>query len=92
MKIGQVLTGLKMLLETSSRLPADTLRSRLSNAQSLVEQLMEQVQGMSLDLRPTMLDDLGLLPAAPLACEALCRPNRRPRQSRTFGARPTLCA
>jgi len=62
-EVGQVLTGLKMLLETSSHLPADTLRSRLSNAQSLVEQLMEQVQGMSLDLRPTMLDDLGLLPA-----------------------------
>ncbi len=51
------------MLETSSRLPADTLRSRLRNAQSLVEQLLEQVQGMSLDLRPTMLDDLGLLPA-----------------------------
>ncbi|MFZ1402011.1 MAG: PAS domain S-box protein, partial [Anaerolineae bacterium] len=62
-EVGQLLTGLKMLLETNSHLPADTLRSRLSNAQSLVEQLLEQVQGMSLDLRPTMLDDLGLLPA-----------------------------
>ncbi|MCX6032830.1 MAG: PAS domain S-box protein [Chloroflexi bacterium] len=62
-EVGQILTGLKMLLETSSHLPADTLCSRLSNAQSLVERLMEQVQGMSLDLRPTMLDDLGLLPA-----------------------------
>ncbi|MDE3089953.1 MAG: PAS domain S-box protein, partial [Chloroflexota bacterium] len=62
-EVGQVLTGLSILLETSSHLPADTLRSRLSNAQSLVEQLMGQVQGLSLDLRPTMLDDLGLLPA-----------------------------
>jgi PAS domain S-box-containing protein len=62
-EVGQILTGLKLSLEITSHLPADTLRARLSDAQSLVEQLMEQVQGLSLDLRPTMLDDLGLLPA-----------------------------
>jgi signal transduction histidine kinase len=34
----------------------------LSEAQSVVTQLMQQVRQMSLELRPSMLDDLGLLP------------------------------
>jgi signal transduction histidine kinase len=35
----------------------------LSQAQSLVNQLLKQVRDLSLDLRPALLDDLGLLPA-----------------------------
>ncbi len=62
-EIGQSLTGLRLILEMSQRLPAETIRSRLGDAQAQVDQLMEQVQDLSLDLRPTMLDDLGLLPA-----------------------------
>ncbi len=36
--------------------------TQLTDAQKLVGELMSQVRDMSLNLRPTMLDDLGLLP------------------------------
>ncbi|RME47320.1 MAG: GAF domain-containing protein [Chloroflexi bacterium] len=62
-EISQVLTGLKLALETIRRLPADMARERLGKAQELVNELMARVRELSLDLRPTMLDDSGLLPA-----------------------------
>jgi signal transduction histidine kinase len=62
-EIGQVLTGLKLTLEMSSRLPADAARTSLVEAQTLVNDLIAQVRELSLDLRPAILDDLGLLPA-----------------------------
>ena len=62
-EIGQVLTGLKLVLEMSARLPADAIRDRLGEAQALVSELMMKVRDLSLNLRPAMLDDLGLLPA-----------------------------
>jgi signal transduction histidine kinase len=46
----------------SARLPAQTVQSRLGDAQALVDELMERVDALSLDLHPEMLDNLGLLP------------------------------
>ena len=62
-EIGQVLTGLKLLLETGGRASSDTAAAHMAEAQELVGQLLDRVRDLSLDLRPTMLDDLGLLPA-----------------------------
>lgn len=62
-EIGQLLTGLKLTLEMCADLPAKASRESLSEAQALVKELMDQVHDLSLDLRPAMLDDLGLLPA-----------------------------
>lgn len=62
-EVGQVLTGLKLSLEMAARLPAEARRARLDEAWALTDQLLGQVRRMSLDLRPSMLDDLGLLPA-----------------------------
>jgi PAS domain S-box-containing protein len=62
-EIGQVLTGLKLTLEMSARLPAEELGNGLAEARVLVNELMARVRKLSLDLRPAMLDDLGLLPA-----------------------------
>jgi signal transduction histidine kinase len=62
-QIGQILTGLSLLLGVSEQAPVDLLGSRLREAQDLVEELMSRVDQMSLDLRPAMLDDLGLLHA-----------------------------
>ncbi len=62
-EVGQLLTGLKLTLEISVRLPADAVRARLGEAQALIGELMTRVRDLSLDLRPAMLDDLGLLPA-----------------------------
>ncbi|MCM3872183.1 MAG: PAS domain-containing protein [Pyrinomonadaceae bacterium] len=61
-EIGQVLTGLKLSLEIGSRQPAHEVGASLDQARTLVNDLMVRVRNLSLDLRPAMLDDLGLLP------------------------------
>lgn len=61
-EIGQTLTGLKLTLEMSARLPPDKVETSLNQARVLVNELMAQVRSLSLALRPAMLDDLGLLP------------------------------
>src|SRR5207245_10100950 len=62
-EVGQRLTGLKLSLELSTQLPADKIADRHAEALKLVNELTARVREMSLALRPTMLDDLGLLPA-----------------------------
>ncbi len=61
-EISQVLTGLKLSLEMCARLPAEDVGSNLRQANILVNELMARARKLSLDLRPGMLDDLGLLP------------------------------
>jgi signal transduction histidine kinase len=61
-EIGQQLTGLKLSLELAARLPADGLLSVVREASGLVNELMTVVRRLFLDLRPPMLDDLGLVP------------------------------
>ncbi|HEX9951295.1 MAG TPA: histidine kinase, partial [Rubricoccaceae bacterium] len=61
-EIGQVLTALKFTLEHIDRAPTmpDGL---LTGAREMVRGLQDQVRNLSLDLRPSMLDDFGLVPA-----------------------------
>lgn len=61
--IGQYLTGLKLLLEGYDRLPEALRAQRLEQASKLVNELIGRVRNLSLDLRPAMLDDFGLVPA-----------------------------
>lgn len=61
-QVGQSLTVLSLLLDKAVRLPPEDVASNLTEAQALVSELMGQVRDLSLDLRPGMLDDLGLLP------------------------------
>jgi PAS domain S-box-containing protein len=61
-QIGQSLTALQLLLARAAKLPQEDMMASLSEAQSVVSELMAQVRQLSLDLCPTMLDDLGLLP------------------------------
>jgi signal transduction histidine kinase len=61
-EVGQSLTALKFHLEVLAN--ADSQPSqRVREARALVDELMSRVSNLSLDLRPAMLDDLGLLPA-----------------------------
>lgn len=61
-QIGQSLTVLKLILGQAARLaPAEGVQI-LNEAQVLVSELIQQIREMSLRLRPSMLDDLGLLP------------------------------
>jgi signal transduction histidine kinase len=62
-EIGQLLTGLKLALATTSLLEGAEARANLEQAQAIVNDLMGRVRDLSLDLRPAMLDDLGLLHA-----------------------------
>ena len=63
-EIGQILTGLKITLETNSYLAGRSGgQDAFQAARVQVSDLVKRIQDMSLDLRPAMLDDLGLLPA-----------------------------
>jgi len=55
-EIGQLLTGLKLILERSHEDPANVL----SEARIVTNDLMHHVREMSLNLRPAALDDFGL--------------------------------
>jgi signal transduction histidine kinase len=61
-EIGQSLTGLKLMMSQAARSSPENCFSILKDAQSVITELMQQVREMSLKLRPSMLDDLGLLP------------------------------
>jgi len=61
-QIGQVLTGLQFMLESSKNQEGEARVNKLSEAQETVGSLIEQIREMSLNLRPAMLDDIGLLP------------------------------
>lgn len=59
---GQLLTGLQFMLESAKHQSSGRQRSDLDEIQNTVTDIIEQVREMSLDLRPSMLDDLGLVP------------------------------
>jgi PAS domain S-box-containing protein len=62
-EIGQMLTGLRLLLRPSGDPQAEELRSRFDRARTIVDDLLVRVRRLSFDLRPADLDQLGLLPA-----------------------------
>ena len=62
-EIGQMLTGLRFLLKPNEDLPNDVVKSPLEQAQSIVDEILDKVRGLSHDLRPAALDHLGLVPA-----------------------------
>lgn len=62
-EIGQVLTGLKLSLGAAATAAPPNLAHILADAKASINELMVRVRGLSLDLRPALLDDLGLLPA-----------------------------
>jgi len=62
-QIGQMLTALRLTLNILHELPAEQAAKKLAGAQELVDELLNRVSRLTLELRPPMLDDLGLLPA-----------------------------
>ncbi|MCI0461071.1 MAG: PAS domain S-box protein [Gemmataceae bacterium] len=62
-EVGQVLTGLKLALKAAVDLPPQRQATGLGQAQRLLSELTGQVRALSQNLRPIVLDDLGLLPA-----------------------------
>ncbi len=62
-QFGQTLTVLKILLERVKRVPPENAGPVIDQSRVLADELFKKVHDMSLNLRPPMLDDLGLLPA-----------------------------
>jgi signal transduction histidine kinase len=62
-EVGQSLTALKLRLQVAE--PSE----QVVQARGLVDELLQRVSNLSLDLRPAMLDDLGLVPALVWLCE-----------------------
>lgn len=61
-EVGQLLTGLRLLLRSNNHASADAAKARLEQAREVVDELLERVRGLSFDLRPAALDQLGLVP------------------------------
>jgi PAS domain S-box-containing protein len=62
-EIGQTLTAIKIDLQTVNKLTRSVkLKTHLKDSVELVEHALQQVRNLSLDLRPSLLDDLGLIP------------------------------
>lgn len=62
-EIGQLLTGLRLLLKLNREASTETINSRFDQARNIVDELLRTVRTMSFDLRPSDLDQFGLLPA-----------------------------
>jgi PAS domain S-box-containing protein len=62
-EVGQTLTGLDIMLEMLARSLPDQTIDTLETARRYVRDMSQLVRRLSLDLRPSMLDDLGLLPS-----------------------------
>lgn len=62
-QIGQMLTALDLILAVAAQLPPEQAARKFAGAQELVHDLSNRISRLSLELRPPMLDDLGLIPA-----------------------------
>lgn len=62
-ELGQGLTALKLTLQAIQRVPHGDVPKRLDIAVDFAARCLEQTRGLSLRLRPPMLDDFGLIPA-----------------------------
>ena len=60
--LGQLLTGLQFMLESAKKQEGIAQTASLQEIQKNVGDIIGQVREMSLKLRPSMLDDMGLLP------------------------------
>ncbi|MEY4706150.1 MAG: hypothetical protein RL042_2355 [Nitrospirota bacterium] len=63
-EIGQAVTAIKLNLQTMQRV-ADTtsVQETLHDSLEILDKILQRVRDLSLDLRPSLLDDLGLVPA-----------------------------
>jgi len=61
-EIGQTLTALKINVEAALQETPHHLRKQLRESVHMIDGTIEQVRNLCLDLRPSQLDDLGLVP------------------------------
>jgi PAS domain S-box-containing protein len=89
--IGQSLSSIKLRLENTFRELGDCLpakaRLKLADIVPFVQTAIEEVRRISMDLRPAMLDDLGIEAAIAWLCREfqLANPSLRLRKETDFG-------
>lgn len=59
-EVGQLITALKLILEQQAGQPGQAAPAWLAEARAITNDLFRDVREMSLNLRPTVLDDFGL--------------------------------
>jgi signal transduction histidine kinase len=63
-EIGQALTAVKVNMQTLSRLADQpALKPYLNESIAIIDRTIQQIRNLSLDLRPSLLDDLGVVSA-----------------------------
>jgi len=62
-QIGQALTAIQISLHGLHASPDNGRNSPIEDSLAVIDEALEQVHGLSLDLRPSLLDDLGLVAA-----------------------------
>lgn len=62
-QIGQALTAVQISLQTLQSSTHDSSTKLLEDSLAIIDEAIQQVHDLSLDLRPSMLDDLGLVAA-----------------------------
>ena len=67
--LGQSMTVLKLILDKAMHSPPEAVGPALREAQAVVDEVVARMRDLSLELLPSMLDDLGLLPTLLWYCE-----------------------
>ncbi len=85
-EVGQLLTATKIDLQVIRRDPlAGETAMRVDRSVTMIDRCLEQLRDLSLGLRPSMLDDLGLVPALRWQAETLSARFGFPIQLRAEG-------
>lgn len=88
-EIGQALTAINVKLaslEKEAKLTTAGLKSHIAGTRKLVEQSMDTVHRFARELRPPLLDDLGLIPALHSWMKDFTKRTRIPIHVRVFAA------
>jgi signal transduction histidine kinase len=92
-QVGQILTAVNVrlaTLTTQANINANAFKRTIRSTQRLVEKSMKTVHRFARDLRPPLLDDLGLIPALKAHLDAFTRQTEIPVRFRVFAAVETL--
>jgi PAS domain S-box-containing protein len=68
-EVGQALTAVKLNLQGLRRGRSEASGEALADSLAVIDRTIHDVRALSLDLRPQILDDLGLLPTLKWYCE-----------------------
>jgi two-component system sensor histidine kinase UhpB len=81
-ELGQVLTGVLLLMDEAGRAPSDRAREALDEGREAARASIEEVRRIVRDLRPEALDDLGLASAMSALASAFGRQTGIPLERR----------